>query len=79
MSQASKNTPLLTIKNLTKTFHIRQGFASQEFDAVDNATFTIDSDKPEIFAICWRKRKRENNSGAHDAWYGKSINRYLAI
>jgi len=51
MPQASNNTPLLTIQNLTKTFHIRQGFASQEFDAVDNATFTIDSDKPEIFAI----------------------------
>jgi peptide/nickel transport system ATP-binding protein len=51
MSLQSNNTPLLTIENLTKTFYIRQGFSTQEFDAVDNATFTIDSDKPEIFAI----------------------------
>lgn len=51
MSQQSNSTPLLTIKDLTKTFHIRQGFSTQEFDAVDNATFTIESDEPEIFAI----------------------------
>ncbi len=43
--------PLLQIENLSKIFHIRQGFASQEFHAVDNATIVIDSDKPEIFAI----------------------------
>lgn len=50
MSQQSK-TPLLTIKDLTRIFHIREGFSSKEFLAVDEASFTIDSDKPEIFAI----------------------------
>ena len=43
--------PLLQIEDLTKIFHIRQGFASQEFHAVDNASIVIDSDKPEIFAV----------------------------
>lgn len=52
MRQPSKSqTPLLQIKDLSKIFHIRQGFSSQEFHAVDRATITIDSDKPEIFAI----------------------------
>ena len=52
MSQPSKSrAPLLQIENLSKIFHIRQGFSSQEFHAVDHATITIDSDKPEIFAI----------------------------
>ena len=43
--------PLLQIEALSKVFHIRQGFSSQEFHAVDQATIVIDSDKPEIFAI----------------------------
>ncbi|MDE2747420.1 MAG: ABC transporter ATP-binding protein [Chloroflexota bacterium] len=47
----SQSAPLLEIDDLTKIFHIRQGFASQEFHAVDNASFVIDSDKPEIFAV----------------------------
>ena len=52
MRQPSKSqTPLLQIEDLSKIFHIRQGFSSQEFHAVDRATITIDSDKPEIFAI----------------------------
>ena len=52
MSQPSKSqTPLLQIEDLSKVFHIRQGFSSQEFHAVDRASITIDSDKPEIFAI----------------------------
>ncbi len=46
-----KLTPLLEIENLSKIFHIRQGFSTQDFHAVDQATMTIDSDKPEIFAI----------------------------
>ncbi len=50
MNQQS-NQPLLTIRDITKIFHIRQGFSSQEFLAVDNASFTIDSGRPEIFAV----------------------------
>ena len=46
-----QSEPLLKLEDLSKVFHIRQGFASQEFHAVDNATFVIDSDKPEIFAV----------------------------
>ena len=46
-----QSEPLLQIENLTKVFHIRQGFASQDFHAVDNASIVIDSDKPEIFAV----------------------------
>lgn len=48
---ARPHAPLLHIENLTKVFHIRQGFASQDFHAVDNASIIIDSDKPEIFAV----------------------------
>ena len=46
-----QSEPLLQIEDLTKIFHIRQGFASQEFHAVDSASIVIDSDKPEIFAV----------------------------
>ncbi|MBZ0292750.1 MAG: ABC transporter ATP-binding protein [Anaerolineae bacterium] len=42
---------LLTVDHLTKIFHIRQGFSSTEFHAVDGASFTIDAEKPEIFAV----------------------------
>ena len=49
MSQQSE--PLLQIEGLSKVFHIRQGFSSQEFHAVDQASIVIESDKPEIFAI----------------------------
>jgi len=45
------DAPLLQIEDLSKVFHIRQGFSTQEFHAVDHASMTIDSDKPEIFAI----------------------------
>ena len=50
MNQPS-SSPLLQIEELTKIFHIRQGFSSQEFHAVDEASIVIESDKPEIFAI----------------------------
>ena len=43
--------PLLQIEDLTKVFHIRQGFSTQDFHAVDEASIVIDSEKPEIFAI----------------------------
>jgi peptide/nickel transport system ATP-binding protein len=36
---------------LTKIFHTRQGFSRREFRAVDNASFTIQADEPEIFTI----------------------------
>jgi peptide/nickel transport system ATP-binding protein len=42
---------LLTVRDLTKVFHIRQGFSSKEFHAVDDITFSIDAGKPEIFAV----------------------------
>ena len=44
-------TPLLRIENVSKVFHIRQGFSTTEFHAVDDATVVIDSGKPEILAI----------------------------
>jgi peptide/nickel transport system ATP-binding protein len=50
VSQQS-NTPLLHIENVTKVFHIRQGFSSLDFHAVDSASVTIEADKPEILAI----------------------------
>src|SRR5215204_1786401 len=50
MYQQPKNA-LLTVKDLTKVFHIRQGFSNKEFHAVDDITFTIDAGKPEIFAV----------------------------
>lgn len=50
MQQPSSHN-LLHLEQLTKTFHIREGFSSYEFRAVDEATFTLESGKPEIFAI----------------------------
>ncbi len=50
MSQSS-NAPLLQIEDLSKVFHIRKGFSSQEFHAVDRASIVIEADQPEIFAI----------------------------
>ena len=46
-----QSEPLLQIEGLSKVFHIRQGFSSQEFHAVDSASIVIDSGKPEIFAV----------------------------
>lgn len=42
---------LLSVEDLTKVFHIRQGFSSKAFHAVDDVTFKIDAEKPEIFAV----------------------------
>ncbi|MCB9461972.1 MAG: ABC transporter ATP-binding protein [Anaerolineaceae bacterium] len=50
MSQQS-NTPLLKIEDVTKVFHIREGFSTTEFHAVDKASITIEADSPKIFAI----------------------------
>jgi peptide/nickel transport system ATP-binding protein len=53
VNQPSKpyKAPLLKVQDATKIFHLRQGFNVKEFHAVDNASFTIEADKPEIFAI----------------------------
>ncbi len=45
------DTPLLRADDLSKVFTIRQGFSSRSFRAVDAASFTIESGKPEIFTI----------------------------
>jgi len=45
------SSALLVAENATKIFTIRQGFSSHEFPAVDGASFTLDLDRPEIFAI----------------------------
>lgn len=50
MSQQS-STPLLKLEDVSKVFHIRQGFSTTEFHAVDNASVTIESHTPEILAI----------------------------
>jgi len=45
------NTTLLHAEDLTKIFNIRQGFSSKKFHAVDEATFSLDANQPEIFTI----------------------------
>lgn len=45
------DTELLRVENLLKVFRIRQGFSSKKFHAVDEASFSLASDKPEIFTI----------------------------
>jgi peptide/nickel transport system ATP-binding protein len=42
---------LLRAEELTKVFYFRLGFASKKFHAVDEASFSVDADKPEIFTI----------------------------
>ena len=42
---------LLSVEDLTRIFHIRQGFSSKEFHAVDEISFTITAEEPEIFAV----------------------------
>ncbi len=45
------NSTLLQAEGLTRVFHIRQGFSSRAFHAVDEASFSLEADKPEIFTI----------------------------
>lgn len=47
--QATKT--LLEIKGVTKTFDIRSGLSTTKFRAVDDATFSLSQEKPEIFTI----------------------------
>ncbi len=42
---------LVSAENVTKVFHLRQGLATTDFHAVDDATFTMSSDRPEILSI----------------------------
>jgi peptide/nickel transport system ATP-binding protein len=42
---------LVSAENVTKVFHLRQGLASTDFHAVDDATFTMAADRPEILSI----------------------------
>ncbi len=45
------DSALLCAEDLTKIFNIRHGFATKKFHAVDEATFSLDANKPEIFTI----------------------------
>ena len=49
--QQQPNAELLHAQDVTKIFHIRHGFSSTEFRAVDEATFSLDIDEPQILAI----------------------------
>lgn len=52
IAQSAPSTDdLLSAENLTKVFDVRQGFSNKKFRAVDEATFTLPSGKPEIFAV----------------------------
>ena len=42
---------LLDIEDLTKIFSLRQGLATAQLIAVDQANFSLQSDQPEIFAL----------------------------
>ncbi len=42
---------LLQVEDLIKVFNIRQGFSSKKFHAVDGASFSVESSKPEILTI----------------------------
>ncbi|MBI1298373.1 ATP-binding cassette domain-containing protein [bacterium] len=46
-----KSDSVLVADEVTKIFRVRQGFASREFRAVDEASFEIDLTRPEIFTI----------------------------
>jgi peptide/nickel transport system ATP-binding protein len=49
--QNQSSTELLAADDVTKVFAVRQGFSSRAFHAVDQASFTLDTTKPEIFTI----------------------------
>ena len=42
---------LLELDGLTKMFSIRQGFSTSKFLAVDNASLSLQNDRPEIFTL----------------------------
>ncbi len=47
----SSDTQLVHAENVTKVFHLRMGLATTNFHAVDEATFTMRADQPEILTI----------------------------
>lgn len=47
----TEDAELLRVEDLSKVFTIRQGFSSRQFHAVDEATFSLRADKPEILTI----------------------------
>jgi peptide/nickel transport system ATP-binding protein len=49
--QQQPDSVLLQVEDLTKVFNIRQGFATKKFHAVDGATFSLESNKPEILTV----------------------------
>lgn len=49
--QRQPSGELLRTEKVTKVFNIRRGFASKKFHAVDEVTFSLEADKPEIFAV----------------------------
>jgi peptide/nickel transport system ATP-binding protein len=49
--QQQPNIELLVADEVTKVFSIRQGFSSKSFRAVDQASFSLEAAKPEIFTI----------------------------
>lgn len=49
--QSKPETELLRIDHLNKVFHIREGFNTKSFNAVDGASFTVEAGKPEIFTV----------------------------
>jgi peptide/nickel transport system ATP-binding protein len=62
----SQHDHLLEANNVTKIFDIRQGFATKHFHAVDEASFTLEKDKPEIFTIA-------GESGSGKSTFAKMI------
>jgi peptide/nickel transport system ATP-binding protein len=62
----SQHNHLLEANNVTKIFDIRQGFATKHFHAVDQASFTLEKDKPEIFTIA-------GESGSGKSTFAKMI------
>jgi len=49
--QQQPDSALLRVEDLTKVYNIRQGFTSRRLHAVDEATFSLDASKPEIFTV----------------------------
>ena len=49
--QKPSSAELLAADEVTKVFNIRQGFSSKSFQAVDHASFALESATPEIFTI----------------------------
>jgi peptide/nickel transport system ATP-binding protein len=49
--QKPSSNELVVADDVTKVFTIRHGFSSKNFHAVDNASFGLDTSKPEIFTI----------------------------